>query len=369
MTKFNFAAALLAWAAQHGRKNLPWQLEPTPYRVWVSEIMLQQTQVATVIPYYQKFMRSFPQLADLAQAEADAVLHHWSGLGYYARARNLHRAAQIVLQQHDGELPQDIDGLMALPGIGRSTAGAILSLALKQPQPILDGNVKRVLARFFAVEGWPGQTAVQKRLWDYAEQLTPKQQTHRYNQAIMDLGSMICTRSSPKCEQCPMVSQCRAYELQRQQDFPTRKPARNKPVKDTVMLLIRNSAGQLYLQKRPPSGIWGGLWSFPEIAHAHHAGDWCRETLGMDVDILEYLGARRHTFSHFHLDITPVVCQTVDIHFVCDSDAVWFALNQQTGNQQAGLGLAAPVEKLIEEVSKLAQGENREPNGALHKTQ
>ncbi len=261
--KFN--SAVLAWFERHGRKDLPWQQGLSPFRVWVSEIMLQQTQVATVIPYYQRFMTRFPDLQSLATAPIDAVLHHWSGLGYYARARNLHKTAQMIQHQYQGVFPSSVASLCELPGIGRSTAGAICSIAYQQPAAILDGNVKRVLSRVHAFEGWPGNARVAKQLWEYAETYTPVERTGEYNQAMMDLGATLCLRSKPLCPACPVSQQCKAFQQGNQQDYPGKKPKRKQPVKQVQMLMIQNPRGELLLQHRPPQGIWGGLWSFPEL--------------------------------------------------------------------------------------------------------
>ncbi|HET8551115.1 MAG TPA: A/G-specific adenine glycosylase, partial [Gammaproteobacteria bacterium] len=260
----DFAPRLLAWFASHGRHALPWQREPTPYRVWVSEIMLQQTQVATVIPYFKRFMARFPDLATLAAAPLDDVLALWSGLGYYARARNLHRAAQSAVAEYGGELPASLDELMAFPGIGRSTAGAILSLSRGQRHPILDGNVKRVLARFHAIAGWPGDKRVADRLWEFAESHTPVADCAAYTQAIMDFGATVCTRRNPACDICPMSANCEAYALGRQHDFPAPRARRGYPERN-VRVLVIEAEGAVLLEKRPPTGIWGGLWSLPEL--------------------------------------------------------------------------------------------------------
>ena len=245
---------MIAWFAQHGRKDLPWQQDPTPYRVWVSEIMLQQTQVRTVIPYYQRFMQAFPDLRALAAAPLDQVLHHWSGLGYYARARNLHRAAQRIRDDHAGRFPEDIEVVMRLPGIGRSTAGAVLSLACGQRHAILDGNVKRVLARFHAVEGWPGKTAVLEQLWALAEAATPQRDVAAYNQAMMDLGATLCRRGTPECPSCPLQSDCRACKLGRQSEFPAPRPRRGwkaswSRTSSAVRAAIPRGTGMPYSEK------------------------------------------------------------------------------------------------------------------------
>ena len=253
------AQPLLDWFDRHGRHNLPWHQNRTAYRVWVSEIMLQQTQVATVIPYYLAFMQRFPNVQSLASAPTDDVLSHWSGLGYYARARNLQKAAQAVVHEHDGEFPQDQQQLEALTGIGRSTAAAILAQAYDIRAAILDGNVKRVLARYHAVPGWPGQTAVQQQLWQFAEQHTPNERIRDYTQAIMDLGALVCTRSRPSCERCPLQTNCLAYARSETALYPGSKPKKAKPEKTTWMLILEDNDGRVLLQRRPPSGIWGGL--------------------------------------------------------------------------------------------------------------
>jgi A/G-specific adenine glycosylase len=339
-----FAAAILAWFDRHGRKDLPWQQQPTPYRVWVSEIMLQQTQVKTVIPYYQRFMQAFPDLRALAAAPLDQVLHHWSGLGYYARARNLHRAAQRIRDDHAGQFPEDIEVVMRLPGIGRSTAGAILSLACGQRHAILDGNVKRVLARFHAVEGWPGKTAVLEQLWTLAEAATPPRDVAAYNQAMMDLGATLCRRGTPECPRCPLQSGCRACQRGRQGEFPAPRPRRDLPARSVHMLLLSGSDGAVYLERRPASGIWGGLWSFPEFDTEAALLDWCDQRNIPLPEQLETWQALRHTFSHFHLDITPCRLQLKNPGFSVmeGGGAVWY----NTGQSEA-LGLAAPVQRLL----------------------
>jgi len=345
--EFDFAQRLLTWQRRHGRSDLPWQQNPTPYRVWVSEIMLQQTQVATVIPYFRRFMASFPGLPQLAAAPLDQVLHHWSGLGYYARARNLHRAAQQVMAHHGGELPTDLEQLQTLPGIGRSTAGAVLSLACGQRHPILDGNVKRVLTRCFAVPGWPGKAAVQRQLWALAERHTPAAGAGPYNQALMDLGATLCTRSAPRCGDCPLHAPCLARQQGRQGDFPERRPRKPQPVRKTHLLLLRSPAGEILLERRPPTGIWGGLWSLPECEPAAEIERYCSERLGLQAGNLEFHAPRRHTFTHFHLEYTPVEIQVRErLPRVAESGRhLWHYPNAQPPG-----GLAAPVARLIEEL-------------------
>ena len=338
----SFSDTVLAWYEQHGRKHLPWQQNITPYRVWVSEIMLQQTQVATVIPYFERFMQRFPDVQSLAVAQQDDVLHLWTGLGYYARGRNLHKCAQTVVEQHDGEFPRSVEQLSELPGIGRSTAGAIASISMGIEAPILDGNVKRVLTRFFAVEGWPGITRVQNQLWDKATELTPSHSTRQYTQAMMDLGATLCTRSKPGCGLCPLAPQCAAHAQGREKDFPYSKPKKDKPVKDTVMLILRNPDGQILLRQRPQSGIWGGLYSFPEIAQLEDTQSWLA-THQAHVAETEVLNGFRHTFSHYHLDITPVLVSLQQpLNNVGESTEHWY--NPQ---HPAEIGLAAPVKKLL----------------------
>jgi A/G-specific adenine glycosylase len=353
-----FSTAVLDWFADNGRKDLPWQSAPTPYRVWVSEIMLQQTQVATVIPYYERFMVRFPDVQTLAASPTDDVLHYWSGLGYYARARNLHRAAQEVVGLHAGVFPDDLDGMQALPGIGRSTAGAILSLAAGQRQAILDGNVKRVLARHFAVAGWPGRSAVLKRLWELAESLTPAAQVAQYNQAMMDLGATVCTRSRPRCESCPLSGSCKAFQAGNPQDYPGRKPKQTLPERSVQMLLVRDPGGTILLERRPPAGIWGGLWCLPELATGEDPLAWCRARLRRTAGLGRELPRRRHTFSHFHLQIAPI-----EILLKGPGCAVLEGDRQLWYNplQPQDVGLAAPVARLLQEVS--GQGINGEQHG------
>jgi len=348
-----FAARVLAWYDEHGRKDLPWQ-QPDAYAVWVSEIMLQQTQVATVIPYYERFMVSFPTVTALANADADAVLGHWSGLGYYARARNLHAAAQIVRDEHAGVFPLEFEAVLALPGIGRSTAGAILALAHDQRHAILDGNVKRVLSRHQAIAGWPGKTAVAKELWQAAENNTPHERVADYTQAIMDLGATLCRRGKPSCDACPVNSDCVARETDSVDRFPGRKPRVARPLKQTTMVLAV-SENAVFLQRRPAAGIWGGLWSLPEMP-ATDVVDWCRRVLDHDGRSRETWSTLRHSFSHFDLDIEPVVVRgDVASSKVADADdTTWFDL----GEEPPG-GIAAPVQKLIDRLKTESHGTNR----------
>ncbi len=340
-----YANAILKWYDAFGRKNLPWQQNKTAYSVWLSEIMLQQTQVATVIPYYERFLERFPTVVDLANAEQDEVLHLWTGLGYYARARNLHKAAKIVTEQYCGEFPLDIEQMNALPGIGRSTAAAILSSVYKQPHAILDGNVKRTLARSFAVEGWPGQKKVENQLWRYAEEHTPAQNVDKYNQAMMDMGAMVCTRSKPKCTLCPVESFCEAQKQGNQLSYPGKKPKTEKPVKETWFIMLHHN-GKVWLEQRPQSGIWGGLFCFPEHANedlSHPIAH--RGITTPDIATQTQLIAFRHTFSHYHLDITPILIElSKQPNVVMEgSKGLWYNLSQPEE-----IGLAAPVKQLLE---------------------
>jgi A/G-specific adenine glycosylase len=344
MTPKQFQRKVLDWFAVHGRHDLPWQGSGDPYRVWVSEIMLQQTRVATVIPYFERFMARFPDVTTLADAPLDEVLHHWSGLGYYARARNLHQAAQCIRDDHAGVFPGDFDQVVALPGVGRSTAGAILSLGCGQRHAILDGNVKRVLARVQAVEGWPGQPAVAARLWEQAERLTPKTRVAEYNQAMMDLGATLCTRSRPACESCPLRGGCLAHRQGQVADFPAPKPKKTLPVRSTRMLLVQDAGARVLLRQRPPAGLWGGLWSLPEPAPEQSVEDWCRHEIGCVPLRVEAWPVLRHSFSHFHLDITPlrVAIDNPGLSVLEGAGTVWYNCARPDS-----LGLAAPVQRLL----------------------
>ncbi len=344
-TGSSFAQRLLEWFDAHGRKELPWQEEVSAYRVWVSEIMLQQTQVQTVIPYYQTFMARFPDVTALADAGLDEVLQQWSGLGYYARARNLHRAAQFIRDEHGREFPDEFAAVVELPGIGRSTAGAILSLVFDQRHAILDGNVKRVLARHESIAGWPGKPSVANELWDVAERHTPQSNVATYTQAIMDLGATLCTRSKPSCGRCPVSGDCQAQVAGTISEYPGRKPKKIKPLRKTTMVLASDS-GQVYLQRRPEAGIWGGLWSLPELGD-RTLDDWCDEVLGSSAYAFDAWPVLRHSFSHYDLDIHPVVVRiSLRASTVADGDnETWHGL----GDLPPG-GIAAPVQKLLDQL-------------------
>ena len=348
----DFAQRILDWFATAGRRDLPWQQDPTPYRVWVSEIMLQQTQVATVVPYYLRFTEAFPDVPALAAAGIDEVLRHWSGLGYYARARNLYRAAHEIVERHGGCFPERFEDVVALPGIGRSTAGAILSLSSDQRHPILDGNVKRVLARYHAVCGWPGRSSVNAALWEHARRHTPRENVAAYNQAMMDLGATVCTQRRPACGACPISGGCEACRLGRQECYPERQEKRSKPRRHTHMALALCD-GHVYLEQRPPSGIWGGLWSLPEFETETDIVDWCERRLAARPAGIERWELLRHSFSHYDLDIRPVAVRLETAsQTVTDTDAgIWYKYDEAPQ-----FGLAAPVRTLIDKVKANANG-------------
>ncbi len=338
--EIRFAARVLNWAAEHGRKDLPWQQKISPYRVWVSEIMLQQTRVETVIPYFERFMQRFPEVGDLADAPLDAVLANWSGLGYYARARNLHQAAGLIVSE--GYFPDTLESLCELPGIGRSTAGAILSVAFRKRSAILDGNVKRVLARFHGIEGWPNDATINGELWRLSDQHTPEQHCREYTQAMMDLGATVCTRHDPDCQRCPLDLDCIASVHGRTGELPSPRQRKTLPVKSCYMLMVRNRSGFCYLVKRPPTGIWGGLWGFPEFASKSDIIAWCNRS---GASNLQWWSRQRHTFSHYHLDYTPVAADWPDPdNSVRENEpALWW--NPAESDQ---LGLPAPVKRLVD---------------------
>lgn len=348
ITVRRFQTKILRWFDQHGRHDLPWQQRPTPYRVWISEIMLQQTQVNTVIPYFQKFMQRFPTVKALAQAPVDDVLAHWSGLGYYARARNLHKTAIIVHTQLHGKFPRNAEELIALPGIGRSTAGAILSLGSEIAAPILDGNVKRVLTRCFAIPGWPDQRDVATKLWAIAERFTPLQRVNAYNQAMMDLGATLCTRSKPKCAQCPFTNICHAHLTNSQTLYPGKKPKVMRPQKQTTMVILQRQSGEILLEKRPSSGIWGGLWSLPELNDSTELSSWCWQQHHCKLETTLALPEMRHQFSHFELLIKPILLSvTHATQQIMESERqVWYNMASQIPG-----GIAAPIAKILNKVS------------------
>lgn len=342
--KPDFASRLLSWWDVHGRKDLPWQHPRSPYRVWVSEVMLQQTQVTTVIPYFERWMARFPDLSALAEATEDDVLGHWSGLGYYARARNLHKTAQRIVSEYGGTFPDDPAVLASLPGIGESTANAIVSQAFDRPLPILDGNAKRVLARHAAIEGWPGQSAVLKALWQAAGVRVPDARGADYTQAIMDLGAGLCSRSRPDCDHCPVATDCQGRLAETLEQLPGRKPKKSIPTVERFMLLWRDKDNRVLLERRPPTGIWGGLWSLPESDGTQALAS----RFGLDATHLEYLPQLEHRLTHRRLLITPLaLCSEPEVGQMAgqiedDDQMNWFDKSQLTG-----LGLPRPVQRLL----------------------
>ncbi len=347
MSAAEFAPAVLRWHASDGRKDLPWQQDRTPYRVWVSEIMLQQTQVATAIDYYVRFMARFPTVHELAHAKADAVLHLWSGLGYYARARNLQRTAQILVQRHAGEFPSTLVEVMELPGIGRSTAGAILALSRGERHAILDGNVKRVLARYFAVAGYPGEKAVEHKLWALAEECTPAAQLASYTQAIMDLGATVCTRTNPACLLCPVNATCVARLEGTQPLYPAPRPRKARP-RRAAWVLVAQRGTKVLLERRPPSGIWGGLWGLPEFPTREHADLWCSEHLAAPAHA-QPGEALKHAFSHFDYELKPLTvhCAGKAAALREDDRYRWYDVAAP-----AAVGVPKPVATLLKRVQR-----------------
>jgi A/G-specific adenine glycosylase len=341
----DFASHLLAWFDVAGRHDLPWQHPRTPYRVWLSEVMLQQTQVQVVIPYFERFVAVLPDLASLAAAPLDDVLALWSGLGYYARARNLHATAKLCVEAHDGDLPRDLDALVALPGIGRSTAGAILAQAWGDRFPILDGNVKRVLARVHGIEGWPGTPAIEKQLWTFAARHLPQTRLADYVQAQMDFGATLCTRHDPACVPCPLQHDCVALQEGRVAELPTPKPGKPLPERQAIMLWAEDRAGNVLLQRRPPTGIWASLWSLPEAADHENARHWFDKHLAGEYDTASPLAAVAHGFTHYRLQIQPLRWRDVALRTqLADNDD----LRWVPRDAMRTLGIPAPIRKLLQ---------------------
>ena len=366
-----FAQAVLTWYDKFGRKHLPWQQNKTLYGVWLSEVMLQQTQVATVIPYFERFVKTFPNLTALADAPLDEVLHLWTGLGYYARARNLHKAAQVMREQYCGKFPTEFEQVLALPGVGRSTAGAILSSCLNAPYAILDGNVKRVLSRYFAVNGWPGEKKTEDRLWQLTGEVTPNTQVADFNQAMMDLGAMVCTRSKPKCGLCPLQSNCRANAEQNWQAYPGKKPKKALPERESYFLLLEKD-GKVALEQRENAGLWGGLYCFPQFADKEELLAYLASN---GIQQYQEWTAFRHTFSHFHLDIYPIYARFDDQTNPEDVDrSDWKKVAEKQNQYQSALlsavkywydpqnpdpiGLATPVKNLLTQYVRNRYGKN-----------
>ena len=350
-----FAERLIRWHHQNGRHDLPWQQQPTPYRVWVSEVMLQQTQVATVIDYFQRFMARFPDVVALAQADQDEVLHLWSGLGYYSRARNLHKAAQRIKQDFGGALPTEQSQLMELPGIGRSTAAAIVALSANRRATILDGNVKRVLTRYFALAGAPGTAAFDKALWTLAEACTPHDDVAVYTQAIMDLGATLCTRRQPQCQRCPQAQHCAAHARGQEEHFPVARRRAERRARSVVLLLLQRADGCVLLRRRPPQGVWAGLWVPPEFESVTAAMDHVARQYGDAAQPAPATApalwpAFRHVFTHFDLDIQPLHLRLgvgpmpIAVPGIMDDpDLLWY-----NPKAPARIGLPAPISTLLE---------------------
>ncbi|RAP37984.1 A/G-specific adenine glycosylase [Legionella quinlivanii] len=339
----HFAKPLLSWFDQYGRKNLPWQHPRSAYRVWISEIMLQQTQVKTVIPYFLRFMERFPTIQGLANAPEDDILALWAGLGYYSRARNLHRCAQIIVREFAGEFPPDLVKMMELPGLGQSTAAAILSQAFNLPQAILDGNVKRVLARYFMLSGWPEQGAAKKQFWYHADLCMPDERCADYTQAIMDLGATCCTTRNPQCGNCPLVKTCKAYQAGAVSNFPEKKPRKRLPEKLEQFLLLHNEKGEIYLEKRPSHGIWGGLWCLPAIEADASPHAYIKDNYSLDCLKLTPLLHLRHSFSHYHLNIQAMALEVRgSVLSVSEKQGLWY-----NKHELSQLGLAKPVSDIL----------------------
>jgi A/G-specific adenine glycosylase len=337
----DFAERVVAWQRVHGRHDLPWQNTRNPYRIWVSEIMLQQTQVSAVLAYYQRFIARFPDVAALAEAHEDDVLACWSGLGYYARARNLRRAAQTIVEQHAGRFPDDYHAICALPGIGRSTASAICAFAFGMRKAILDGNVKRVLARRFGVEGFPGERHVEQRLWALSEALVPGHDVEAYTQGLMDLGARVCVRSAPACGACPLAASCVALRDRRTAELPAPRPARVLPQRETTMLVLWRP-GEVLLEKRPSSGIWGGLWCFPEV-DGQRIEQEARTRFAATVDAATRLGVVEHGFTHYRLRITPVLARATQAPGAGEPGRVWI-----TPEDALTAAIPVPVRRILQ---------------------
>lgn len=349
----DFSNCLIVWQKQYGRHNLPWQNTTDAYAIWVSEIMLQQTQVSAVIGYYSKFMARFPTIYALANSTQDEVLQYWSGLGYYSRARNLHNAAQTIMDEHGGQFPQDFETIQTLSGIGRSTAAAIASFSFNQVQTILDGNVKRVLARHFLVEGWPSTPKVEKQLWELAEKLLPKHDPNKsivaYTQGLMDLGATLCTRSKPKCSSCPLINTCEAYKQQRVNELPTPKLRKVIPERNITILIFLHG-NEVMLEKRPSNGIWGGLWSFPEIETNHQIESLVLNRFGIIAKVDITLPTLSHTFTHFKLHIQPQTLKVLKLDTkISKPGQLWITIEDAIT-----AAIPAPIRKIL----KLVQNKN-----------
>lgn len=344
MTRYpELSYVLLAWFDEHGRKNLPWQHPKDAYRIWISEIMLQQTQVKTVIAYFLRFIERFPDIESLAAASEEDVLSLWSGLGYYSRARNLHKTAQIILQSHQGIMPSDVNLLQTLPGIGESTAAAIASLAYNKPTAILDGNVKRVLSRYFMIEGQSSKAYVKKILWQQARDCMVADRCGDYTQALMDFGATCCTLNKPLCTSCPVQTTCLAYQHQAVADFPQKNIKKIRPIKAQQLLVLHTDDGRIYLEKRPPTGIWGGLWCFPAIDNTVCATTYIHQTYQWSCKQPHLLLEIKHAFTHFQLHIKALLVQiTASSQLLVQSPGCFFH-----AEELHNLGLPKPVKDII----------------------
>ena len=338
-----FANRLIKWHEAHGRKNLPWQRDITPYRVWLSEIMLQQTQVTTVIPYFERFLNRFPDIEELSKSDLNEVLGFWSGLGYYARARNIHKTARLIVSEFDSRFPHNLDLLMQLPGIGRSTAGAILSISMNIPAPILDGNVKRVLTRFHTIKGYPEQSKIKKRLWEVAGRHTPNTQFQKYTQAIMDLGATLCSRTIPRCEACPINSKCGAFKEDDIETYPGKKPKKIKPIQSARFFIFYDDSGGILIEQRKSEGVWQDLWGALQREIQTDPNEVLSE-IGISpqkILSINFGNTFRHTFSHYHLDIEPVfVSVKHELDKFESASLIWTSLESLLNKQELGISRA-----------------------------
>jgi len=340
-----FAARIGAWQRRHGRHDLPWQQSRDPYRIWLSEIMLQQTQVATVLPYYERFLAAFPDVRSLAAAPIGRVLELWAGLGYYRRAHHLHAAARAVVDRHGGSFPGTSEDLVALPGVGRSTAAAIAAFAFGVRGAILDGNVKRVLARHRGIEGFPGEAAVEKRLWVAAEALLPARGIENYTQGLMDLGATVCTRSAPRCDACPVADDCVARVQGRVDRLPSPRPRKSVPKRELKVLLIER-ADELLVERRPATGIWSGLWSLPELPADADVPEALRGRFGIEAATIDALAPVVHGFTHFTLTLHPLRIAVRRWQPRAESpEHIWLARDDARS-----AALPAPIKRLIRDL-------------------
>lgn len=342
-----FSENLLNWYQKFGRKDLPWRKQISAYRVWLSEIMLQQTQVTTVLPYFEKFIKKFPTVTDLATADLDEILTLWAGLGYYARARNLHKCAQMISAELNGKFPQTIEELIKLPGVGLSTAGAMMSIAFKTPAPILDGNVKRILARQFCIPGYPGNAKTAKQFWQASESLLPKKQANDFTQAMMDLGALVCTKSKPKCEICPVNTNCQAFATHSISNYPEKKPKKILLTHEKLFLIVRCKQ-KILVEKRPAEGIWGSLFSLPEAPINTDVKLWCLQKFNIVPKYIEKLTSFKHSFTHFHLILDPILIEFAHLpKQLMQSNLSWQAINDLDK-----IGLPTPIKNILKQLKR-----------------